>query len=276
MDYRLGRAQRCVLFFIGLLLLVFCAKAAMDGGLKGKGGVPVPPVVNIFALGFGAFLGGAAIWRSCCQSTVGSTERPPAPEHVAHSQEILEFHFLLRHDTALIILDEREDRIHFFNCHVPFGLLTSAAGEFSCATNAIMRVHDARDANLGMCLTIVTRTGKCIAPRGNNDYSGLYQRLKLIVPDNHPGFLIHDPRMQYPIGAAISGSGVLGLLTGCWMVPIGANDTMLYFCGALGATFGIAASLFGLLSLDRWLQALPTDRRRAEQSVEPELPNSRF
>ncbi len=163
MDYRLGRTQRYVLFLVGILLLGFCATAAMNGGLKGKGGVPVPPVVNIFALGFGAILGGAAIWRSCCQSMVVSTKLPPAPERVAHNQGKLEFQFLLRQDTARVILDEREDRIHFFNCHVPFGLRTSAAGGFSCTTNSIMRVHDARVANLGRCLTIVTRTGNCVA-----------------------------------------------------------------------------------------------------------------
>jgi hypothetical protein len=242
------------------MLLVFCAKAAMNGGLKGRGGVPVPPVVNIFAVGFGAILGGAALWRSCCQSTAISIEMPPVSEHVCNNRRNLEFQFLLRQNTTRVILDEREDRIHFFNCHVPFGLLTSAEVGFSCSTNAIMCVHDARDAHLGMCLTIVTRTGKCVAPRGDNDYSSLYQRLKLIVPDNHPGFLIHDPRMQYPIGAAISGSGLLGLLAGCWMMPMGASDTILYFCGVLGATLGIAASLFGLWSLDRCLQALHTDR----------------
>ena len=259
MDYRLGRTQRYVLFLVGILLLVFCATAAMNGGLKGKGGVPVPPGVNIFALGFGAILGGAAIWRSCCPSMVVSTKLPPAPERVAHNQGNLEFQFLLRQDTARVILDEREDRIHFFNGHVPFGLRTSAAGGFSCTTNAIMRVHDARVANLGRCLTIVTRTGKCVAPRGDSDYSSLYQRLKLVVPENHPGCLIHDPRMQYPIGAAISGSGVLGLLAGCWMMPMGANDTMLYFFGALIATV-VCIALSGWFGCQASLSARPVAR----------------
>ena len=275
MNYRLGRAQRFVLFIIGVLLLVFCAKAAMDGGLTGKGGVPVPPVVNVLALGFGAILGGAALWRSWSQSTVISTKPPPALEPVTHNRGTLEVQFLLRQDTARVILDEADARIHFINCHVPFGLLTSAAGGFSCDTNAIMRVHDAREANLGMCLTIVTRTGKCVVPRGGTDYSALYQRLKQIVPDNHPGFVIHDHRMQYPIGAAISGSGVLGLLAGGWMTPMGASDTMLYFCGALGATLGVAASLLGLWSIDRCLQAVHTDRSRAQPSEAPTSTNAR-
>ena len=175
------------------------------------------------------------------------------------TQGNLDFQFLLRQGRARVILDEREDRIHFFNCHVPFGLRTSAAGGFSCTTNAIIRVHDARVANLGRCLTIVTRTGKCVVPRGDSDYSSLYQRLKLVVPDNHPGYLIHDPRMQYPIGAAISGSGVLGLLAGCWMTPMGANDTMLYFFGALIATV-VCVALSGWFGCQASLSARPVAR----------------
>ena len=137
---------------------------------------------------------------------------------------------------------ETTNCVHFFNCHVPFGLLTSAADEFSCSTDAIMRVHNTHIAKLGIRLTIVTRTGRRVVPQGEDDYSRMYQRLKVLAPDNQPGFLVRDPRMQYPIGGAISGSGVLGLLVGCWMVPMRANDTMLYLYGALGATFGIAAS----------------------------------
>lgn len=268
MDYRLSRVQRYLSFFIGLMLLLFCMGAAMNGGLKGKAGLPVPPIVNSLALCFGSVLGSAVIWRSCRQSAVVSTESPATVQPLNRNPEHLEFQFLLRDSSARLILDTQENRVCFLNCHVPFGLLTSAEEEFSCPTDSIMRVHDAPVANLGMCLTIVTRTGRCVVPRGDGDYSNLYQRLKLLTPCNHPGFLIHDPRMQYPIGIVISGSGVLGLLAGCWAVPMGASNTTLYLFGGLGATFGIAISLLGLWSLDRCLQTVHSDRTTESNTTE--------
>lgn len=267
MIYRLNGVQRFGSALSGALLLILSFIAAIHGGVVGKNGMQFPPVASAVMICMGIAIGLCAIWISIFQPANREDHwNDTWTSDDEYSQDRIECQFMLRSRSAAVVFDQGNHLVHFHYCHVPFGFLTSSAEHFSCTPEDIMQLHDRIVYKAGTCLTIITRTGKCVIRKTDVDYTDIYLALKMVVPENNPGFKMHDPRMQFPIGLGIAACTMAGLLAGCWLLPVKASDTALFLFGALGATLGISFSLITVWWIDRSLQIRSIKTIEADRS----------
>ena len=261
MRFRLHTFQRIAGFTCSVCLLLFAGVAIANGmKIAGKGGIPVPVFASVFIVIVSVAVGGMGIWltaftRSRTLDELDQDEHTTTSELPSPVEGSVTCRFSLGSKAGAVFVDTESNRIHFSNCHMKFGFTNSADESFQCPIADVRRIHDKHIHRVGMCLSIVTRHGRCMIRSIDVDYSEVRDLLVSLVPVNDPGYILHDPAMQLPLGLAITGSGVLGLLTGWWLLPARASDTFLVVYLIAGTTIGIAGALLVTGLVDRKLRA---------------------
>lgn len=261
MQIRLNTIQRIAAFVCSVALLVFAAVAIANGmQVAGKGGIPVPVAAAVFIVIASVAVGSLGIWSTAFTKhhsldELEQTGETASSELPAMAWDSVACRFSLGSKVGGVLVDTESKLIHFSNCHMKFGFTNAADHSFQCPVADVRRIHDKHTQKVGMCLSIVTRHGRCMIRKIDADYGEIRDVLVSLVPVNDSGYILHDPVMQMPLGLAFAGSGVLGLLAGWWLLPDQANDTFLAVCLIAGTTIGMAAALLVTGLVDRKLRA---------------------
>lgn len=261
MQFRLHTFQRIAGFVCSVALLAFAVVAIANGmQVVGKGGVPVPFAATVFVVIVSVAIGSLGIWltaftRHSPLDELQQTSEPPSHDLSPLSKDSIACQFSLGSKIGGVFVDTDSEQIHFSNCHMKYGFTNAAAESFQCSIADVMRVHDKHVYKIGMCLLIVTRYGRCMIRKIDADYAQVRDALVGLVPVNDPGYILQDPSWQMPLGFLIASSGVMGLLTGWWLLPAQASDTWLAIYLIAGTSIGIAGSLLMVALVDRRLRA---------------------
>jgi len=151
--------------------------------------------------------------------------------------------------TVEVILDRETGTIHFRNCHVPRGFLTSADAWFSCRVDELNGVHLFRNRR-STTLTIVTPRGRAEIPSTGEGYQELHAALAERVRGTRPGYSADHPMM----GMTYVAGAIVGLFAGVFIAPRGADESVLGACMLAGAILGVVAARLLVWIGDRYLQ----------------------
>jgi hypothetical protein len=200
---------------------------------------------------------------------------------------------------AGVFIETTAERIHFQNCHIPRGFLTSQDSWFSCPISDVKAVHTTRlrtgrsNGHPGFLvidaidslengnrpyngiLIIITRVGTVRISSHLVDYSELHRTLLSLVPRNSPGFLLHHPAMVNMHVMIMIVSTLLGLFLGWQQTPPDSSDSTLGLYLLVGTTLGLCGSIVLWAAGDRMLQSSavgnsePTTGRRLRRAEQP-------
>lgn len=199
------------------------------------------PVDGFLFTVFGV-MGGLGVWAGLSLRPKSQTELErerefPVPDRPDVSPDAIPYLCSVGNRSAEVLVDVEDGRVHFRNCHVPRGFLTSVQPWFDCPSKELKGIHSFTHRGV-TTLTIVTGHGKAVIPVAGAGYSELHEVLKQLVPHTSPGFSTDHPL----IGMVYLAGALLGLFAGVFLTPEQADDTTLGLFVIAGSILGVAGS----------------------------------
>jgi len=164
------------------------------------------------------------------------------------SNETFTYRFMIGLKQSAVHLDPTNQKIIFFNCHVPRRFLSMTSECFECSLDMIHAVHLFRYR--GESLTVVTNVGRAVIPMNEPASCNIKNKLLEIAPSNKAGFSADHPMMGlvYVLGA------LTGLFTGVYATPPQADPSTLSLFLIIGSVIGVAIAYLIVWIGDRWIQ----------------------
>ncbi|QDU40854.1 hypothetical protein Mal4_52170 [Maioricimonas rarisocia] len=235
---------------------VFLLSLSMFAGAVAAFVMPQNPggldLVNaILWIVFGLFGAGglwlSLFWRPKTAEELALERVLPVPDRPEFGSDAIHYVGQVGLKTVEVILDWKSRAIHFRDCHVPRGFLTSAQPWFSCSVDELKGVHVFAHER-STTLTIVTAEGRAEIPSTGDGFPELHAELNELVPGTRPGFSADHPMM----GVAYVAGAVVGLFAGVLLAPRGADDGTLGVCMLVGAFVGVVAVRLAVWVGDRY------------------------